>query len=284
MNVTDYTMNQLQQIQQRLIIKRYSSSTVSTYMSCLTHFFNFHKTKDIETLSKQDILYYLESLVKKGYSKSSQNQYINSIKFFYEKFLEREKQYYFIDRPIKDKKLPIVLSKEEVQLIFNQIENLKHKTILVLIYSCGFRISELINLKIKDIDSQRMLIQIRNSKGNKDRQVQLTNQILCLIKKYYKSYKPVDYLINGLNGGKYSSASIQKIIKRMAYKAGIKKDITPHTLRHSFATHLLEDGIDIRYIQSILGHSNIQTTQIYTHVSSRHLKNIKNPTDDMNIL
>ena len=277
-------MNQLQQIHQRLIIKRYSPSTVSTYLSCLTHFFNFHKTKNTETLSKQDILYYLEFLVKKGYSKSSQNQYINSIKFYYEKFLEREKQYYFIDRPIKDKKLPIVLSKEEVQSLFNQVYNLKHKTILVLIYSCGLRISELINLKINDIDTQRMLIQIRNSKGNKDRQVQLAEQIHQLIKRYNNEYNPKQFLFNGLNSFKYSTASIQKIIKRAAIKADIRKNVTPHTLRHSFATHLLEDGIDIRYIQTILGHSNIQTTQIYTHVSSRHLKNIKNPTDDMNIL
>ena len=276
-------MKQLQEIQQRLIIRRYSPSTVSTYLACLKNFFIYFKLQNTDDLSKEELLIYLEHLVKKGYSKSAQNQHINAIKFYYEKFLEREKQYYYIDRPIKDKKLPIVLSKEEVQLLFNQIQNLKHRTILVLIYSCGLRISELINLRIKDIDTKRMLIQIRNSKGNKDRQVQLTNQILSLIKKYYNNYLPKNFLINGSSGGKYSTASIQKIIKRMALKAGIRKNITPHTLRHSFATHLLEDGIDIRYIQTILGHSNIQTTQIYTHVSSKHLKNIKNPTDDMNI-
>ncbi|MBG15934.1 MAG: integrase [Crocinitomicaceae bacterium] len=276
-------MKQLQEIQQRLIIRRYSPSTVSTYLACLKNFFIYFNLQNTENLSKEELLVYLEHLVKKGYSKSAQNQHINAIKFYYEKFLEREKQYYYIDRPIKDKKLPIVLSKEEVQLLFNQIQNLKHRTILVLIYSCGLRISELINLRIKDIDTKRMLIQIRNSKGNKDRQVQLTNQILSLIKKYYNDYLPENFLINGSSGGKYSTASIQKIIKRMALKAGIRKNITPHTLRHSFATHLLEDGIDIRYIQTILGHSNIQTTQIYTHVSSKHLKNIKNPTDDMNI-
>ena len=276
-------MKQLQEIQQRLIIRRYSPSTVSTYLACLKNFFIYFNLQNTEDLSKEELLIYLEHLVKKGYSKSAQNQHINAIKFYYEKFLEREKQYYYIDRPIKDKKIPIVLSKEEVQLLFNQIQNLKHRTILVIIYSCGLRISELINLRIKDIDTKRMLIQIRNSKGNKDRQVQLTNQILSLIKKYYNNYLPKNFLINGSSGGKYSTASIQKIIKRMALKAGIRKNITPHTLRHSFATHLLEDGIDIRYIQTILGHSNIQTTQIYTHVSSKHLKNIKNPTDDMNI-
>ena len=276
-------MKHIPNIQQRLIIKRYSPSTVRTYLTCLKNFFAYFKNHNTETLSKEELLNYLEYLVQKGYSKSAQNQHINAIKFYYEKYLEKEKQYYFIDRPIKDKKLPVVMSKEEVQQLLNQVHNLKHKTILILIYSCGLRISELINLKIKDIDSKRMLIQIRNSKGNKDRQVQLTNQILVLIKKYYKSYFPKEFLFNGMHGGKYSSASIQKIIKRMALRAGIRKNITPHTLRHSFATHLLEDGIDIRYIQTILGHSNIQTTQIYTHVSSKHLKNIKNPTDDMNI-
>ena len=276
-------MKHIPNIQQRLIIKRYSPSTVRTYLTCLKNFFAYFKNHNTETLSKEELLNYLEYLVQKGYSKSAQNQHINAIKFYYEKYLEKEKQYYFIDRPIKDKKLPVVMSKEEVQQLLNQVHNLKHKTILILIYSCGLRISELINLKIEDIDSKRMLIQIRNSKGNKDRQVQLTNQILVLIKKYYKSYFPKEFLFNGMHGGKYSSASIQKIIKRMALRAGIRKNITPHTLRHSFATHLLEDGIDIRYIQTILGHSNIQTTQIYTHVSSKHLKNIKNPTDDMNI-
>jgi|TARA_B110000438_G_scaffold300071_1_gene351622 site-specific recombinase XerD len=277
-------MNQLTQIHQRLIIRRYSPSTVSTYLNCLKHFFQFFEAKKTENLTKEELLLYIESLVNKGYSKSTQNQYINAIKFYYEKYLNREKEYYYIDRPIKDKKLPVVLSKEEVQLIFNQLHNLKHKTILVLIYSCGLRISELINLKINDIDNKRMLIQIRNSKGNKDRQVKLADQILILLRKYFITYQPKQYLINGLNGHKYSSASIQKIIKRAAHKARISKNVTPHTLRHSFATHLLEDGIDIRYIQTILGHNNIQTTQIYTHVSSKHLKNIKNPTDDMNIL
>ena len=277
-------MNQLQQIKQRLIIKRYSPSTVSTYISCLTHFFSFHKSKDIATLNKQDILHYLESLVKKGYSKSSQNQYINSIKFYYEKYLEREKQYYFIDRPIKDKKLPIVLSKSEVQCLISSTYNLKHRTILAVIYSCGLRVSELTNLKIADIDNKRMVINIKNAKGNKDRQVQLTESILHLLRVYYKSFKPIYFLINGQNGEKYSTTSIQKIIKCSSKKAGIYKNITPHTLRHSFATHLLENGTDIRFIQTILGHNDIKTTQIYTHVSSTHLKNIRNPSDGLNFL
>jgi len=171
-----------------------------------------------------------------------------------------------------------------VQTLFNKVSNLKHKTILAIIYSCGLRVSELINMQTRDIDDKRMLINIRSSKGNKDRQVQLTENILKLIKKYYNIYLPQEYLINGMNGGKYSSASIQKIIKAACKRAGIYKKVTPHTLRHSFATHLLENGTDIRFIQNILGHSNIQTTQIYTHVSTTHLKNIKNPSDNMDIL
>ena len=276
-------MDQLTQIQQRLIIKRYSPSTVSTYMNCLKHFFQFFKAENTENLTKSELLFYMESLVHKGYSKSTQNQYINAIKFYYEKHLNREKEYYFIDRPIKDKKLPIVLSKEETERLFKQLYNLKHKMIMVLIYSCGLRISELLNLKIEEVDDQRMIINIRCSKGNKDRQVQLTENVLKLIKSYCNAYLPQEYIINGINGGKYSSTSVQKIIKAACKRAGIYKNVTPHTLRHSFATHLLEAGTDIRFIQTILGHSSIRTTEIYTHVSSNHLKKIKNPSDDMNI-
>ena len=184
----------------------------------------------------------------------------------------------------KKKKLPNILSKKEIQLLFNSTYNLKHLTILAVIYSCGLRVSELINIKINDIDNNRMVIHIRKGKGNKDRQVQLTNQVLELLRKYYKKFLPVKYLITGQNGGKYSTTSVQKIIKNSALKAGIYKKVTPHTLRHSFATHLLENGTDIRFIQTILGHSDIKTTQIYTHVSNAHLKNIQNPSDNLNFL
>ena len=277
-------MKKLQPIQQKLIIKRYSPNTVNTYLACLNAFFRHFKDEDTTQLSKKDILDYLESLIHKGYSKSSQNQHINAIKFYYEKYLEREREFYYLDRPIKDKKLPTVLSKEEVQKLFHCSYNLKHRTILTIIYSCGLRVSEMINMRIRDIDTKRMIIWIRHSKSNKDRQVQLTPQILQLIEQYLACFNPKIYLINGMNGGKYSSASIQKMIKATCKRAGIYKNVTPHTLRHSFATHLLENGTDIRFIQNILGHSNIQTTQIYTHVSTTHIKNIKNPSDNMDIL
>ena len=253
-------------------------------MACLRCFFQYFKDTEPKELHKTDILNYLESLIQKGYSKSSQNQHINAIKFYYEKVLGKKREFYYVERPRKDRKLPVVLSKEEVQRLFQSSYNLKHKTILAIIYSCGLRVSEIINMKITDIDYERNTIWIRNSKSNKDRQVQLAFQIQELIKQYTLRYKPKQYLINGMNGGKYSSASIQKMIKATACRATIEKDLTPHTLRHSFATHLLENGTDIRFIQHILGHSNIQTTQIYTHVSTSHVSKINNPSDSMNIL
>jgi site-specific recombinase XerD len=183
-----------------------------------------------------------------------------------------------IKRP---KKLPDVLSLEEVKQIIDSIDNLKHKTIISLIYSCGLRISECINLKSSDIDSKRMLIKIVQSKGNKDRYLQLSPKLLELLRIYFKSYNPNENLFQGQFRDEYSARSIQNILKRALHKCNIKKRITVHSLRHSFATHLLEQGTDIRIIQEILGHKDIRTTQIYTHISKTKLSQIKNPFDDL---
>ena len=277
-------MMELKKVKKILIVGGYSNSTIKTYITCLKNFKNYFYKIEIDQLSKDDIIEYLFHLIKNNYSKSTQNQHINAIKFYFEKCLRQKREYYLIERPRKEKKLPNILSKNEIQLLFNSTYNLKHLTILAVIYSCGLRVSELINIKINDIDNNRMVIHIKKAKGNKDRQVQLTNQLLELLRKYYKKYLPVNYLIVGQNGGKYSTTSIQKIIKNSSFKAGINKKVTPHTLRHSFATHLLENGTDIRFIQKILGHSDIKTTQIYTHVSNAHLKNIQNPSDNLNFL
>lgn len=277
-------MMELQNIKKILIVGGYSNSTVKTYIACLTYFKKYFYKIEIDQLTKDDIIEYLFYLIKNNYSKSTQNQHINAIKFYFEKCLGKKREYYLIERPRKEKKLPTVLSKNEIQLLFGNTHNLKHLTILAVIYSCGLRISELINISLNDIDNNRMIIHIRKGKGNKDRQVQLTNQVLELLRMYYKKYLPVNYLIVGQNGGKYSTTSIQKIIKKSALKARIYKKVTPHTLRHSFATHLLENGTDIRFIQKILGHSDIKTTQIYTHVSNAQLKNIQNPSDSLNFL
>ena len=277
-------MMELKEVKKILIVGGYSNSTIKTYITCLKNFKNYFYKIEIDQLSKDDIIEYLFHLIKNNYSKSTQNQHINAIKFYFEKCLRQKREYYLIERPRKEKKLPNILSKNEIQLLFNSTYNLKHLTILAVIYSCGLRVSELINIKINDIDNNRMVIHIKKAKGNKDRQVQLTNQVIELLRKYYKKYLPINYLIVGQNGGKYSATSIQKIIKNSALKAGIYKKVTPHTLRHSFATHLLENGTDIRFIQKILGHSDIKTTQIYTHVSNAHLKNIQNPSDNLNFL
>ena len=264
-------------------VKRYSNNTIKTYTSCLQLFFKYFEGADTANLNREDIISYIDELVQRGYSKSAQNQYINAIKFYYEKHLGRERTFYFIERPFKDQRVPIVLSKSETQRLFHAVDNLKHRTILYTIYGCGLRISELINLKMSDVDREFMCLWIRKGKGNKDRQIPISLKLLELLERYYKTYQPIDYLINGQYGLQYSAGSIQKIVKAACQKASIKKHVTPHTLRHSFATHLLENGTDLRCIQSILGHNDIKTTQIYTHVTSAHLNNIKNPFDDMEI-
>lgn len=185
-------------------------------------------------------------------SVSQQNQRINAIKFYYEKILGRGKEYYEIYRPKKEYKLPKVLSKNEIKMILASCNNIKHYCILMLIYSAGLRRSELIQLKISDIDSERMILNIRGSKGKKDRMSLLSENVLKILRNYYKEYKPKEYLFEGAKGGKYSATCIANILRNAALKAGIKKSVTPHMLRRSFATHLLEQGTDLRYIQELL--------------------------------
>ena len=176
-----------------------------------------------------------------------------------------------------------MLSEEEVTLILNATQNLKHKALLITIYSAGLRISEVINLKIKDIDSQRMQIRVEQGKGKKDRYTLLSAKNLQLLRKYFIEYKPKIWLFEGANGEMYSKKSIQIMLKKAVDKVGIKKHITVHTLRHSFATHLLEAGTDLRYIQSLLGHANSKTTEIYTHITTKGFDQIKSPLDNLNI-
>lgn len=220
-------------------------------------------------------------LVRMGYSISMQDQVINAIKFFYEMILERPREYYHVERPRNERKLPVVLSGEEVREILIQVKNIKHKCLLMLIYSGGLRIGEALNLKPTDIDSKRMLIHIRTSKGNKDRYVTLSKHLLDILRIYYKAYKPKKWLFEGPNGNQYSYRSSVNIFNRAVSKAGIKKQVSLHTLRHSFATHLLEDGTDLRIIQVLLGHNSSKTTEIYTHVSGAQLQKIKSPLDNL---
>ena len=267
-----------------LIQKRYSSATQKTYIVYFSDFCEEFSSKHIDMITKDEINAYILKLIKsRNISSSQQNQRINAIKFYYEKVLGKNKEYYNIYRPKTEKKLPTVLSEDEISKLLNSVANLKHKTILSLIYSGGLRISEVINLKIEDIDSHRNLIHIHAGKGKKDRTTLLSPKILILLRKYYKQYKPKLYLFEGQNGGKYSAKSIQNIFKRTLQKSNIAKPATVHTLRHSFATYLLEHGTDLRYIQELLGHNSSKTTEIYTHITKKGLNGIQSPLENINL-
>lgn len=260
---------------------RYSDSTIKTYTNFLSIFFTHHYMYQPNEITNDQVRAYMRHLVQeREVSESYQNQMINAIKFYYEKILGSSKQIYFIDRPKKSRSLPTVLSQEETIKLLKSITNIKHKTALTIIYSAGLRISELINLKINDIDFDKKRIHLIAAKGKKDRYVQLANRTDQLIHYYLKRYNPEVYMFEGFKGGKYSATSIQKFIKKYARDIGITKQITPHSLRHSFATHLLEKGIDLRYIQYILGHSSSKTTEIYTHITQVGINRITNPLDD----
>lgn len=262
--------------------RRYSQSTINTYTNYFSDFVYYFKDINLEDVDQQQINDYLLYLIREEeISPSQQNQRINSIKFYYEKVLGDEKYFFKIDRPIKSKKLPNVLTVEEVKRMIDITTNLKHKCIIGLLYSAGLRRSELINMIIKDILSDQMLIKIRDSKGNKDRYVGLSNHILEMLRKYFIEYRPLEYLFEGQKRDKISTTSIRNIVKNSAFKAGIKRRVSPHMLRHSFATHHLESGTDLRYIQEFLGHGSPKTTEIYTHVAKTDFRKFRNPLDGM---
>ncbi|WP_178983668.1 site-specific tyrosine recombinase/integron integrase [Winogradskyella helgolandensis] len=259
----------------KLELKRYSDNTVRNYVSSFESFINYYYNEDPITLNEIDVRKYLQKLIQEGKSNSYVNLTINSIKFFYEVVHEMPNRFYSIERPRKEKQLPEVLSKEEIIKIINNTNNVKHKCIVGLLYSSGLRRAELLNLKINDIDSKRMVVKVNNAKGNKDRISILSPSILTNLRQYYKDYRPEHYLFEGQKGGPYSATSVVKIISTAAKKAGILKKVTPHMLRHSFATHLLENGTDLRHIQLLLGHNSTKTTEIYTHVANRSFMEIK---------
>lgn len=271
--------NDLLRFRKWLTEKRFSENTINTYIEVTAFFLRYTILKQTEVLDANIIAAFnYEFIVEPNKSISYQNQCINGIKK-YLLYKNIDVETLNIIRPRKEKKLPIVLSTHEVKYLLGTIKNIKHKTLLSLIYSSGLRIGEALNLRINDIDSTRMLIFIRSAKGKKDRYSILSEKILDLLRVYYATYKPKDYLFEGQDGGKYTSTSAGKVLKKACKYANIKKSVTLHSLRHSFATHLLENGTDLRYIQELLGHSSPKTTMIYTHVSNTSLNNIKNPFD-----
>ncbi|OAD44928.1 tyrosine-type recombinase/integrase [Polaribacter atrinae] len=272
---------ELQKFKKWLFQKRFSKNTVNTYVDVTTTYIKYVLLKNAEIFSTKIVeAFSYDYIFIPNKSISYQNQFISGIKKFFE-YKGYSYEEIQIERPRKEKKLPIVLSGSEIKSLFNTLTNLKHKALLCLLYSAGLRIGEAINLEINDIDSKRMLIHIKQAKGKKDRYTLLSPVFVKILREYYIAYKPEKYLFEGQKGGKYSNTSAQKVLKNALFKADIRKKATLHSLRHSFATHLLEKGTDIRYIQELLGHSSPKTTMIYTHVTEPSLKNIKNPFDDL---
>ena len=265
---------------EQLILKRYSQNTVKTYCSCLLKFKGHFKGQDIDSLSKEEINTFLLYLVQeKKVSPSTQNQYINAIKFYYEKVLKQPRMAYVLERPNRAKKLPKVLTEQEVLMILKNSPNCKHKTILSLLYSAGLRVGELIGLRVQDVVWDKNYLFVRGGKGKKDRITLLSEHVAFLLRKYLQKYKPNYWVIENHERKQYSSSSVRAILKNSTKKAALRKRVNPHMLRHSFASHLLEKGTDLRYIQELLGHGSSKTTEIYTHVSKKSLANIKNPLD-----
>ncbi len=267
-----------------LRIKQYAENTQRVYLYMFKGFLRHTYPRPLKNISKQEIEDYLIQLTdNKKKSKSYVNQSINSIKFYYEKVLMQDREVYYLERPFKDQRLPIVLNEREVEQLLQSIRNIKHKSILCLIYSSGLRIGELSRLKISDIDSYNNLLVVRKGKGSKDRITIISDKILVLLRRYFREYRPKTWLFEGPGGKSYSASSIRQIFNRAKIKAGIQKYATVHTLRHSFATHLLEKGTDIKYIQQLLGHNSIRTTAIYTHITQKAWKNIKSPIEYLDL-
>ncbi|PWA04055.1 site-specific tyrosine recombinase/integron integrase [Flavobacterium psychrotolerans] len=274
---------QIERFKQWLRSKRYSESTLKTYTEALKSFLVFYREKPVSEITNEDVVFYNnEYILKNNLSASYQNQIVNAIKLFFKTVQEKKIELDKIHRPKRAKVLPNVLSKEEVKLILNAHSNVKHKMMLSLIYSCGLRCGELLALQPVHIDSKRNLVMLKNSKGKKDRIAPLSPKILEMLRDYYKDYRPTTYLFEGQKAGApYDARSLQLILKQALQKTGISKPVTLHWLRHSFATHLLESGTDLRYIQELLGHSSSKTTEIYTHVSTKSIQHIKSPFDDL---
>ena len=259
-----------------------SENTLRVYSSAFEQFCNYYKDHPLENISQEQITKYMQHLVvDRKVSSSYHNQAINAIKFYYERVLNGDRKIYLLDRPRKEQKLPVVLNQEEVKQLLKCIDNIKHRALVMLVYSSGLRLSEIVGLKIKDLDSVQMQIRVQQGKGKKDRVTILSERVLEILRRYFQQYQPKEWLFEGADGGQYSKRSAQQIVKDAARKAGIKKKISIHTLRHSFGTHLLESGTNLRYIQSLLGHESIKTTEIYTHITLKGFDQLRSPMDDL---
>jgi integrase/recombinase XerD len=279
----DIDKEKIEDLRRWMINRRYSESTVDTYTGMLGQFFRFIKPKKSSEIISDDMVRYVnEYIIRRGLSYTYQNQTISAAKLFFNHVYKMDLDVETFKRPRREHRLPNVLSKEEVKSILQAPSNLKHRAMLSIIYACGLRRSELLNLKPVDIDRLRGVLLIRQSKGKKDRIAPISGGIISMCDNYIISYRPVNWLFEGQEkGSRYSEKSLESVLKQSVLKSGIKKPVTLHWLRHSYATHLLESGTDLRFIQELLGHSSSRTTEIYTHVSTKSLQNIKSPYEDL---
>ena len=267
-----------------LLEQRYSKHTIKTYLSQLEYFFKYCQPLEPADISNEDFRLFMEDhIIELGYSASFQNQVITAIKTYYSLIPESNFELELIKRPRKSRPLPQVFSKEEVTRILNSTRNLKHRLILWITYSCGLRRSEVINIRLSDLNRDRGILHIRSGKGNIDRVVPVSARVWEKIDEYIDSYHPLVWLFEGQAGGQYTVSSVYNVFKTALSRAGLDREVGIHSLRHSYATHLHESGLDIRYIQELLGHQSSKTTEIYTHVSRRHLAQIRSPIDDLDL-
>ena len=278
--LSDENLDKLAVMEKKIVLKAYSEHTRNSYRNAFIKFLVHHRDHNVDDLKKGEIEDYLYLLIKDyNISESKQNVTISAIKFYYEKVLGRTRESYNFQRPKNSKPLPNVLSESEVIKLINTPINLKHKCILHLLYSAGLRRSEIVNLRIEDIQSDTSTIFVKGAKGKKDRQTLLSDHLLPMLRAYYRQEKPMYWLFEGASGGQYSATSVEKVFRKAAKNANINGWATPHTLRHSFATHLIEAGVNLRYVQELLGHYSSKTTEIYTHVTSVSNKRILSPLD-----
>ncbi|MEM9983061.1 MAG: site-specific tyrosine recombinase/integron integrase [Bacteroidota bacterium] len=267
---------------QKLAVQRYADNTIKTYGNCLKKFLYAFKKYQLTAVTEKNIENYITHLLEtESISAAYQKQLLGTIGKFYELFHDKQLSLSHLYPKRRKVVLPKHLSQQEVKKMLKVCTNLKHLCILKLLYGGGLRLSEVLHLRLTDINSQEMLIHIRNAKGQKDRNVMLSDSLLADLRNYFKAYRPKYYLFEGQKKAQYSAKSIQNITKNVAKKVGIKKHVTPHVLRHSFATHLIENGTDIRYVQELLGHESIKTTQLYTHITDLTKSKIKSPLDTL---
>lgn len=267
-----------------LQIKRYAPNTIRSYSAALKVFLLAFPDRDVGLLSVKEIEDFINRKVTEEHiSVSYQKSLVGAIKFFYHQVLRRNDKLNNLYPDRGARMLPVILSKDEVQRILAAVSNLKHRALLSLLYACGLRLGEVLNLRVTDIDSQRKLLLVRQEKMKKDRYVPLPDKLLELLRAYYRQYRPCVFLFEGRRGGRYAARSVQNIFKRALHRAGIRKDVGVHALRHAYATHLLESGMDIKILQTLMGHTSIRTTQIYTRVAKARLQTIRSPFEDMTL-